>query len=142
MNSASPDIRILFGQGSPLVDVTGLVLSDLELANEGITVEVTPYGATAVVNQFVGITNPPDQTLDMLFDDADNGSMDLFSTLSGPNTADYTLQVFLTAGSPASSVTWICGIKSFRVLPKVKDMTRARVVLTSRGAVTFTRAGA
>jgi hypothetical protein len=142
MKSASPDITILFGQGSPMTDITELVLSEVPIADAGLTEDVTPYRATAVVNQFLGISNPPDLSLDMLFDDADNGTMDLFATKSGPNTPDYTLQVNWTPGSPMSYSTWLCGIKESAIVGKVKGATRMRVVLTSRGPVTHVRNGA
>lgn len=141
MKSASPDIRILFGQGSPMVDITDLVTSDLPMKDDGIWVDTTPYGATAVEKTAVGMTDPPDQVLSMLFDDADGGSMDLFSAISGPNTPDYTLQVFWTAGSPTTYSTWLCGIKAFEILGKVKDVTRVNVTLTSRGPITHFRLG-
>lgn len=141
MKSTSPDIKIEFGQGSPMYDITDLVTSDLPIKNEGITVDATPYGTKAVVNAFVGMTNPPDLTLSMLFDDDDQGSMDLFDEISSVNTADYTLKVTWTVGSPATYSTWICGIRSFEIMGKVKDVTRVNVTLTSRGPITHYRQG-
>jgi hypothetical protein len=142
MLSASPDIRVLFGQGSPLIDITDMLLSDLPLGDKGIFVEATPFGAKATMKRSVGMSDPPDLTMEMLFDDDDNKSLDLFSTVSGPNTADYTLQVFWTVGSPATSSTWTCAIGESTNLGKVKDMTRLRVVLISRGPVVTLRQGA
>jgi hypothetical protein len=142
MLSASPDVKIYFGQGSPLTDITDMVLSDLPLGDKGIFVEATPFGATATMKRAVGMSDPPDLTMEMLFDDKVGGSMALFSTISGPNTADYHLHVHWTAGSPRSSSLWPCAIGEFTILGKVKDMTRARVVLISRGACVQLRQGA
>ena len=142
MLSASPDIKIFFGQGSPMHDITDMVLSDLPLGDKGIFVEATPFGALATMKRAVGMSDPPDLTMEMLFDDADDKSLDLFSTVSGPNTADYTLLVNWTAGSPVTSSSWTCAIGESTPLGKVKDMTRLRVVLISRGPVVTVRQGA
>jgi hypothetical protein len=80
--------------------------------------------------------------MDMLFDDKDGGTMELFQTISGPNTEDYVLQVNWTKASPPSSSTWPCAIAEFSIVPGVKDFTRVHVVLTSRGKIVHSRAGA
>ena len=102
MKSASPDVKIEFGAGSPLADITHLVLSDVALGGEGIFVDGTAYGMTNVVNLAVGITNQPDIPLEGFYDDADEGPHDLFGTPSGADTPAYTLKVTWTKGSPAS----------------------------------------
>ena len=142
MKSASPDITILFGIGSPQFDITDMVTSPVPLSDRGIAVDTTTYGATATVKSPVGMSDPPDVPLSMLFDDKDGGSMDLFQTISGPNTNDYVLQVIWTTGSPVSSSTWPCAIAEFTIAPAVKDFTRVNVVLTSRGPIVHSRAGA
>lgn len=142
MLSASPDIKVLFGQGSPMHDITDMLLGDLPLGDKGIFVDATPFGAKATMKRSVGMSDPPDLTLDMLFDDDDDKSLDLFSTVSGPNTPDYTLEVTWTAGSPATSSTWTCAIGESTNLGKVKDMTHLRAVLISRGPVVTVRQGA
>lgn len=141
MKSASPDIKIEFGQGSPLSDITSLVLSDVALGGEGIFVDGTAYGMTNVVNMAVGITNQPDITLEGFYDDEDNGPHDLFGTVSGAGDNPYTLKVTWTAGSPASSTEIPVYIKSFNIIGKVKDVTRFRVVLAQAGATVQTRQG-
>jgi hypothetical protein len=142
MKSASPDIQIRFGQASPMYDITDMVLSDLPMSDKGIFVDATPFGATATVKAAVGMSDPPDLPLDMLFDDEDGASMDLFETISGPNTAGYTLEVTWTAGSPATVSSWPCSIGEFTILGKVKDVTKIHVVLISAGPVTHSRQGA
>jgi hypothetical protein len=142
MKSASPDIKIEFGAGSPLSDITNLVLSDVQLGGEGIYVDGTAYGMTNVVNMAVGITNQPDITLEGFYDDADNGPHDLFGTISGADTPPYTLRVTWTDGSPASSTEIPVHIASFNIIGKVKDVTRFRVVLKQAGATVQLRAGA
>jgi len=142
MKSASPDIKIEFGAGSPLSDITNLVLSDVALGGEGIFVDGTAYGMKNVVNMAVGITNQPDITLEGFYDDEDNGPHDLFGQISGASTPAYTLQVTWTAGSPASSTSIPVHIKSFNIVGKVKDVTRFRVVLAQAGPTVQTRQGA
>lgn len=142
MKSASPDVTIEFGAGSPLSDITALVLSDVALGGEGIFVDGTAYGMTNVVNMAVGITNQPDITLEGFYDDADDGPHDLFGTISGADTPAYTLKVTWTAGSPPSYTEIPVHIKSFNIVGKVKDVTRFRVVLAQAGATVQSRAGA
>ena len=140
--SASPDVKIEFGTGSPLSDITSLVLSDVALGGEGIFVDGTAYGMTNVVNLAVGITNQPDITLEGFYDDADNGPQDLFGSISGADTPAYTLKVTWTAGSPESSTEIPVHIGSFNIIGKVKDVTRFRVVLKQAGPTVQTRRGA
>lgn len=142
MKSASPDITIMFGLGSPMHDITDMVTSPVPLSDKGISVDTTPYGAPATVKSPVGMSDPPDVSLSMLFDDKDNGSMELFQTISGPNTDDYVLEVTWTTGSPVSKSTWPCAIAEFTIAPAVKDFTRVNVVLTSRGPIVHSRQGA
>lgn len=137
MKSASPDVQIFFGAGSPLTDITSWILSDLTLGGQGIFVDATPYGATAVVNHPVGMTDDPDLVLEGLFDDADPGPHELFSTISGSATPAYTLQVILTTGSPAKTATKLVHIASYEVLTKVKDVTKFRVTLKAAGPTIF-----
>jgi len=142
MKSASPDITIEFGAGSPLADITHLVLSDVALGGEGIFVDGTTYGDTNVVNMAVGISNQPDITLEGFYDDADNGPQDLFGTISGADTDPYTLRVTWVKGSPASYTEIPVHIKSFNIIGKVKDVTRFRVVLAQAGDTVQVRKGA
>lgn len=135
--SASPDITILFGAGSPMTDITSWVLSDLTLGGMGIFVDATPYGATAVVNQPVGMTDDPDVVIEGLFDNESPGPHTLFSTISGADTAPYTLQVILNSGSPATTATKLVHIASYEVLTKVKDVTKFRVTLKAAGPTSF-----
>ena len=137
MKSASPDIQILFGPGSPMTDITSWILSDLSLGGQGIYVDATPYGATAVVNQPVGMTDDPDLVLEGLFDNENPGPHTLFSTISGASTPAYTLQVILNSGSPATVATKLVHIASYEVLTKVKDVTKFRVTLKAAGPTTF-----
>jgi len=140
--SASPDIKIEFGAGSPLSDITHLVVSDVALGGEGIFVDGTTYGDTNVVNMAVGITNQPDITLEGFYDDADNGPQDLFGTPSGADTDPYTLKVTWTAGSPVSYTQIPVHIGAFNIIGKVKDVTRFRVVLKQAGPTVQSRQGA
>lgn len=140
--SSSPDIRHYFGAGSPLTDVTDWILSDVAIGDEGIYVDGTPYGATHHRNKAVGVADQPDITVEGFFDDADSGPMDLFGTISGVNTAAYTWKTVWTATSPESSSTVPVHIKDFKILGKVKDVTRFRVVLTQAGATVHLRQGA
>lgn len=142
MKSASPDIKIEFGQGSPLVDITRFITSDISLGGDGIFVDGTVYGSTNVVNEAVGMTDHPDVTLEGFYDDDDNGPVDLFEETSGPNTDDYALKVTWVQGSPSSYSTLPCAIKSFKIMGKVKDRTRFQTVLTQRGPVAHVRQGA
>jgi len=141
MKSASPDITVLFGLGSPMHDITNLVTSPIPMSDKGISVDTTTYGATATVKSPVGMSDPPDVPMDMLFDDKDGGSMDIFKTISGPNTNDYVLKVIWNDGSPETSSTWPCAIAEFSIVPGVKDFTRVHVVLTSRGPIAHLRQG-
>lgn len=137
--STSPDIRIRFGQGSPLADITQWILSDISLGDEGIFVDGTPFGSTSKVNAAVGVTDQPDVPLEGFFDDADDGPMHVFSQVSGVNTPPYTLEVDWTATSPKSSSSLPCHIKDFKIMGKVKDVTRFRVVLTQAGPTQHVR---
>ncbi len=139
MESASPDIKIEFGQGSPLTDISGYITSDIEMGGSGIFVDGTTYGMTNVKNEAVGITDSPDKTLDMFYDNDDDGPVALFENVSGPNTPDYTLKVTWVQSSPESYSQQAVAIKDFMILGKVKDRTRARVVLTQRGPVQHVR---
>lgn len=141
MKSASPDIKIEFGAGSPLADITHLVVSDVTLGGEGIYVDGTAYGMTNVVNLPVGITNQPDITLEGFYDDDDDGPHDLFGTVSDPNTPAYTLRVTWTKGSPASYTEIPVHIASFNIIGKVKDVTHFRVVLKQAGQTVQVRQG-
>ncbi len=139
MRSASPDIRIFFGHGSPLAEITQWITSDIAMGGDGIKVDGTTYGATNVKNEMVGITDHPDVTLEGFFESDDDGPNDVFGEISGPNTEDYELLVWWTAGSPVSSSSLPCAILSFKIMGKVKDLTRFQVVLTQRGPVTHVR---
>lgn len=140
--STSPDIVIKFGTGSPLTDISRFVMNDVAMGHEGIIVDGTAYGHTSKVNQPVGITDQPDIPLEGFYDDANNAPHHLFGTISGVNTPAYTLQVTWTAVSPVSSSSLPVHIKDFKILGKVKDVTRYRVVLTQAGPTTHLRQGA
>ncbi len=140
MRSASPDIRLWFGQGSPMTEITQWITSDVTMGGDGIFVDGTVYGSTNVVNEAVGMTDHPDVTLEGFYDSVDNGPVDLFETISGPNTPDYSLEAWwVSAASPAVTSTLPCAIKSFKIMGKVKDLTRFQVVLTQRGPVVHVR---
>lgn len=140
--SASPNIQILFGQGSPLTDITAWITSDVSLGGDGIFVDGTVYGATNVINEAVGMTDHPDVTLEGFFEDDDNGPFEVFGTQSGPDTDDFTLRVNWNQTSPQSYSTFPCAIKTpFKPMGKVKDVTRFQVVLTQRGRVQHYRQG-
>ena len=96
--STSPDIRLQFGQGSPLVDITQWIISDIALGDEGIYVDGTAYSMTHVVNLPVGVADQADVTLEGFFDDDDDGPFDLFGTISTVNTPPYTLTSDLDGG--------------------------------------------
>lgn len=138
MKSASPDVRLYFGQGSPLTDITDLVTSDVNLNDVGVKVDTTPYGATAVRKTIINMSDIPDITLDMLFDNASGGTEALFATRSDENTPDYTLMRTVGSGSPITTQTWPCAISETAIVTKVKDVTRRVVVLSSRGPVVTT----
>jgi hypothetical protein len=137
--SASPDIRLWFGLGSPTTEITQWITSDVSLGGDGIVVDGTVYGSTNVVNEMVGITDHPDVTLEGFYDSVDAGPVDLFETISGTNTANYSFEVWWVASSPNVTSTLPCAIKSFKIMGKVKDITRFQVVLTQRGAVVHVR---
>jgi hypothetical protein len=142
MNSASPDIQIFFGAGSPLTEITNYITSDISLATEGIFIDGTAYGHTSTQNRAVGVTDTPDVTLEGFFDDLDNGPFQIFGVGSGSSTAAYTLRIVWTAGSPSSYSEMPCHIKTpFSAMGKVKDVTRFRVVLTQAGPVVNYRQG-
>ncbi len=137
--SASPIMQIEFGEGSPLTDITLWVTSDIQLGGEGIVVDGTTYGVSNVINEMVGMTDHPDVTLEFFYDNSDSGPVPLFETISGPNTPNKTLKVTWIPGSPNTFSELPCAIKSFKIMGKVKDLTRAQAVLTQRGAVVHTR---
>ena len=139
--SSSPDIVLEFGQGSPLTDVSRFIISDIALGDEGIYVDGTAYTMTHVVNLPVGVADQADVTLEGFFDDDDNGPIDIFGTISTVNTPAYTLKVTWVAGSPTSNSTWPCHIKDFKIMAKVKDVTRFRVVLKQAGPIVHVRQG-
>lgn len=140
--SASPNIEVWFGQGSPLTNITSWITSDIAIGGDGIFIDGTVYGATNVINEAVGMTDHPDVTLEGFFEDDDNGPADVFGVASGPNTADYQLKVIWTDVSPESYSIFPCAIKTgFKPMGKVKDVTRFQVVLTQRGPVQFYRQG-
>lgn len=136
MKSASPDVRLYFGQGSPLTDITDLVTNDINLNDAGIKVDTTPYGATAVRKTILDISDIPDVPLDMLFDTDTTEA--LFATKSNENTPDYTLMRTIGSGSPMVTQTWPCAISETAIVSKVKDVTRRMVVLSSRGPIVTT----
>ena len=142
MRSASPDIRLLFGQGSPLVDITSWVTSPVSLGKKGIRVDGTTYGDTATVKEMVGMTDDDDVVLEGFFDDADDGPLDLFGTISGPDTPPYTLQQILTAGSPPTTATQLFKIGEFAPPTEVKGITKFKVTLVPVGPVVYSRQGA
>lgn len=140
--SASPDIQVLFGQGSPLTDITSWITSDIALGGDGIFIDGTTYGLTNVKNEAVGMTDHPDATLEGFFEDDDDGPMEVFGTQSGPNTADFTLRVNWNQTSPQSYSVFTCAIKTpYKPMGKVKDVTRFQVVLTQRARVQHYRQG-
>lgn len=140
--SASPNMQILFGQGSPLTDITAWITSDIALGGDGIFVDGTVYGADNVINDAVGMTDHPDVTLEGFFEDDDNGPFDVFGVQSGPDSEDYQLRVNWNQTSPQSYSIFPCAIKTpFKPMGKVKDVTRFQVVLTQRGRVQHYRQG-
>ena len=139
--SSSPDITLEFGQGSPLADITQWIVSDIALGDEGIYVDGTAFGMTHVVNLPVGVADQGDVTLEGFFDDDDNGPFDVFGNISGVNTPAYTLKVTWVAGSPTSTSSWPCHIKDFKIMAKVKDVTRFRVILKQAGPIVHVRQG-
>lgn len=139
MKSTSPDIKIEFGTGSPLADISQWVLSDISLGDEGLFVDGTAYGMTSKVNQPVGITDQPDIPIEGFWDNEDDGPMHVFGTISSVNTPAYTLKVTWTAGSPSSTSTLPVHIKDFKIMGKVKDVTRFRAVLIQAGPIVHVR---
>ena len=138
MKYASPDVQVFFGQGSALDDITEWCTSPIEMGGEGIFVDATPYGATAVVNYPVGMTNDPDVQLEGLFDNEANGPHEAFKLISGAGSTPYTLQVIYGLGSPATTATRIVYIASYVVLSEVKNVVRFRATLKAAGPTTFT----
>ena len=138
MKSASPDVRLYFGQGSPLTEISDFVLNEVNLNDKGVVVETTPYAASAVRKTPIDMSDIPDVPLDMLFDNAAASTLALFGTRSGQDTPDYTLMRTVGAGSPMTTQTWLCAIAETAVVSKPKDVTRMHVVLTSRGPVVTT----
>jgi len=134
---ASPDVKVFFGQGSPSNDITEWCTSPIEMGGEGIFVDATPYGASAVVNYPVGMTNDPDVQLEGLFDDASDGPHEAFKTISGAGSAPYFLQVQYGLGSPYKTATREVYIASYVVLSTVKDVVKFRATLKAAGPTTF-----
>ena len=58
----------------------------ITMGGEGIFVDATPYGATAVVNYPVGMTDDPDVSLEGLFDTEADGPHEAFKTISTAGT--------------------------------------------------------
>lgn len=140
--SASPDMQLFFGQGSPLTEITDWITSDVSLGGDGIFIDGTTYGLDNVKNEAVGMTDHPDVTLEGFFEDDDDGPWDVFGIQSGPDSEDYTLKVVWNQGSPNSYSLFPCAIKTpFKPMGKVKDVTRFQVVLTQRGRVQHYRQG-
>jgi hypothetical protein len=138
MKYASPDVKVLFGAGSPLDDITAWCTSPISMGGEGIFVDATPYGATAVVNQPVGMTNDPDVPIEGLFDTAADGPHDAFKAISGAGTAAYTLQVEYGLGSPHTTATRLVHIASYVVLSEVKNVVKFRATLKAAGPTVWT----
>ena len=134
---ASPDVRVLFGLGSPLDDITEWCTTPITMGGQGIFVDTTPYGATAVVNYPVGMTNDPDVQLEGLFDDAVDGPHDAFKAISGAGSAAYTFQVEYGLGSPHTTASRLVHIGSYEVLSAVKDVVKFRATLKAAGPTVF-----
>jgi hypothetical protein len=139
MKYASPDVQVFFGAGSPLTDITAWCTGPIPMGGQGIYVDATPYGATAVVNQPVGMTDDADVVIEGLFDSATPGPHDVFKTISGASTAAYTLQVVYGLGSPAgATATRLVHIGSYEVLSEVKNVVKFRATLKAAGGTTWT----
>jgi len=136
MKSAGPDVRLYFGQGSPLTEISDLVTNEINLKDAGIEVDTTPYHADAVRKTILAMSDIPDVTLDMLFDDAVTEA--LFATRSDENTPDYTFVRTTGSGSPIQTETWLCAIKDTAKITAPKGVTRRVVTLASRGPVVIT----
>ncbi len=137
MKYASPDVQVFFGLGSPMDDITEWCTSPIEMGGEGIFVDATPYGATAVVNYPVGMTNDPDVQLEGLFDNAADGPHEAFKAISGAGSSPYTLEVRYGLGSPQTVATRTVYIASYVVLSTVKDVVKFRATLKAAGPTTF-----
>ena len=137
MKYASPDVKVLFGPGSPMEDITEWCTAPIAMGGEGIFVDATPYGATAVVNYPVGMTNDPDVQLEGLFDDAADGPHEAFKAISGAGSTPYTLQLVYGTGSPVTTATRTVYIASYVVLSTVKDVVKFRATLKAAGPTTF-----
>jgi len=133
MKYASPDVKVFFGLGSPSDDITEWCTSPISMGGEGIFVDATPYGATAVVNYPVGMTNDPDVQLEGLFDDAADGPHDAFKTLSTAGSTPCVLQVVYGTGSPATTATREVYIASYLALSEVKGVVKFRATLKAAG---------
>jgi hypothetical protein len=136
MKSAGPDVHLYFGQGSPLTDISDLVTNEINLKDAGISVDTTPYAASAVRKTILAMSDIPDVSLDMLFDDAVTES--LFATRSDENTPDYTFVRTTGSGSPVKTETWLCAISDTAKITAPKGVTRRVVTLTSRGPIVIT----
>jgi hypothetical protein len=137
MKYASPDVKVFFGLGSPMDDITAWCTAPVSMGGEGIFVDATPYGATAVVNYPVGMTNDPDVQLEGLFDDAADGPHDAFKAISGAGGAPYSLQVQYGLGSPHTTATRSVYIGSYVVLSEVKNVVKFRATLKAAGPTVF-----
>jgi len=129
MKYASPDVKVFFGLGSPTDDITEWVTSPIAMGGEGIFVDATPYGAGAVVNAAVGMTNDADVLLEGLFDNEADGPHEAFKTLSTAGSDPCVLMVQYGLGSPATTATRSVFIGSYVVLSEVKNVVRFRATL-------------
>ena len=137
MKYASPDVKVFFGPGSPMDDITEWCTGPITMGGVGIFVDATPYGATAVVNHPVGMTDDPDVVIEGLFDTAADGPHEAFKIISTAGTAAYTLMVTYGLGSPIASASRQVHIGSYEVLSEVKNVVKFRATLMAAGATSW-----
>ena len=137
MKYASPDVKVFFGLGSPMDDITEWCTGPFTMGGVGIFVDATPYGATAVVNHPVGMTDDPDLVIEGLFDDAADGPHEAFKAISGAGATPYTLMVTYGLGSPITTATRQVYIGSYEVLSEVKNVVKFRATLKAAGPTTW-----
>lgn len=137
MKYASPDVKVFFGLGSPSNEITEWCTAPISMGGEGIFVDATAYGDTAVVNYPVGMTNDPDVQLEGLFDTAADGPHEAFKALSGAGSDPYVLQVQYGLGSPYATATRPVYIGSYVVLSEVKNVVKFRATLKAAGPTVF-----
>ena len=136
---ASPDVQVFFGAGSPLTDITAWCTGPIPMGGQGIYVDATPYGATAVVNQPVGMTDDADVVIEGLFDPAASRPARRLQDHLRRQHVGLHAAGGLRPGQPvAGHGDQLVHIGSYEVLSEVKNVVKFRATLKAAGATTWT----